>query len=121
MNNGKIGTREGCKLDFDSDLQNKTQGKFPNHTLQLVIPFFHFRSSSSYPSPFCSKPFAIILQVLSVLLLQGGFKGDLTPLTMFSTILDLILFGFLRLCLHCAFFCLIFFMLQSCPLLCKKV
>jgi hypothetical protein len=53
--------------------------------------------------------------------LQGGFKGDLTPLTMFSTILDLILFGFLRLCLHCAFFCLIFFMLQSCPLLCKKV
>jgi hypothetical protein len=65
--------------------------------------------------------FNVIMQVLSIFLLQGGFKGKSTPLTMFSTTLDLILFGFLGLCLHCAFFCLICFMFQSCLFLCKKV
>ncbi len=107
LNNGKIGTQEGCKLDFSLDLQSETQGKFPNHTLQS---FVRFRNFPSYASPLCSKHFVFLLQVLSVLL-QGGFRQDSTPLTMFSTILDLILFGFLGLCLHCAFFCSIFSML----------
>jgi hypothetical protein len=88
LDNGKIGTREGCKLDFSLDLQWETQGKFPNHTLQLVIIFVHFRSFPSYAGPFCSKPFVIFLQVLSILL-QGGFKEYSTPLTMFSTIIDI--------------------------------
>ncbi len=44
LNNGKIGTREGCKLDFNSNLQSKTQGKFLCHTLQLAIPFVYFKS-----------------------------------------------------------------------------
>jgi hypothetical protein len=66
-------------LDFGLDLQSETQGKFPNHTLQLVIPFVRFRNFSSYASPFYSKPYIVLLQVLSFLLLQGGFKGDSTP------------------------------------------
>jgi hypothetical protein len=108
-------------LDFDSDLQSKTQGKFPNHTLQLAIPFVHFRGFSSFANPFCSKRFVILLQVLSVFLLQGGLKGDSSPLTMFLTAPDLILFGFLGLCLHCAFFYSICSMLQNCLFLCKRV
>ncbi len=121
LNNGKIGTKEGYKLDFGLDLQSKTQGKFPYHTLQLAIPFVRFKNFSSYASPFYSKPFVVLLQVFSVLLLQGRFKGNSTPFTMFSTTLDFIIFGFLGFCLHCAFFCLICSMLQSCPFLCKKV
>jgi hypothetical protein len=61
LNNGKIGTWECCKLDFGSNLQSKTQGKFLDHVLQLVIPFVHFRSFFSYASPFCSKPFVLLL------------------------------------------------------------
>jgi hypothetical protein len=57
LNNGKIRTQEGCKLNFSLDLQSEIQGKFPDHTLQLAIPFFCFRSFSSYGSPFYSKPF----------------------------------------------------------------
>ncbi len=76
LNNGKIGTREGCKLDFGLYLQRETQGKFPNHTLQT---FIDFRSFPSYASPLCSKPFVVLLQVLSILL-QGGFRRDSTPL-----------------------------------------
>jgi hypothetical protein len=121
LNNGEIRTREGCTLDFSSDLQSKTQGKFLDHTLQLIIPFVHFRNFPSYANPFYSKSFAIILQVLFVILLQGGFKGNSTAFTMFSTTLDLILFGLLGLCLHCAFFNSICSMLQSCMFLCKRV
>jgi hypothetical protein len=88
--------------------------------LQLVIPFVRFKSFSSYASPFGSKPFIILLQVLSVLLLQKGFKGDSTPFIVCSTTLDLILFGLLGLCLHCAFFGLICSMLQNCPFLRKR-
>jgi len=106
LNNGKIGTRESCKLDFDLDLQREIQGKFHNHTLQ---PFVCFRSFPSYASPLCSKPFVVLLQLLSVLL-RRGFRRYSTTLTMFSTILNLILFGFSRV-LHCAFFCSISFML----------
>jgi hypothetical protein len=121
LNNGKIRIQEGCRLNFNSDLRSETQGTFPNHTLQLDIPFVRFNNFFSYANPFCSKSFVVILQVLSIFLLQGGFKGDSTPLTMFSTTLDLILFGFSRLCLHHAFFCLICSMLQSCLFLCKRV
>jgi hypothetical protein len=105
LNNGKIGTCKGCKLDFDLDLQRETQGKFPNHTLQLVIPYVHFRNFSSYASPFYFKPF-VILQVLSVLL-QGGFKEYSTPLTMFSTILN-IFRALLELCIFFVQFLLCF-------------
>ncbi len=121
LNNGKIGTREGCRLNFCSNLQSETQGKFHDHTLQLVIQFFHFKSFSSYASPLCSKCFVNLLQILSVLLLQGGFKGNSTPFTMFSTTMDFILFGFSRLCLHYAFFYSICSLFQSCPFLCKRV
>jgi hypothetical protein len=61
LNNDKIRTQEGCRLNFSSNLQSGTQGKFPYHTLQLAIPFVRFRSFSSYASPFCSKPFIILL------------------------------------------------------------
>ncbi len=61
LNNGKIGTWEGCKLDFGSNLQSKIQGKFLDHILQLVILFVHFRSFYSYASPFYSKPFVFLL------------------------------------------------------------
>jgi hypothetical protein len=44
LNNGKIGTCKGCKLDFSSNLHSEIQGKFLDHTLQLVIPFVRFRS-----------------------------------------------------------------------------
>jgi len=91
-------------LDFGSNLQSETQGKFLDHTLQLAIPFVHFRSSSSYANPFYSKPFVVLLQVISVFLLQGGFKGNSTPFIVFLTTLDLILFGFSKLYLHFAFF-----------------
>ncbi len=121
LNNGKIGIQEGCKLNFSSHLESETQGKILDHTLQLAIPFVHFRSFFSYASPFCSKPFVVLMQVLSILLLQGGFEGDSTPFIVFSTTLDLILFGFSRFCLHCAFFCSICSMLQSCPFICKRV
>jgi hypothetical protein len=121
LNNGEIGTWEGCTLDFSSDLQNETQGKFLDHTLQLIIPFVHFRNFLSYANSFYSKSFAIILQVLFVILLQKGFEGNSTPFTVFSTTLDLILFGLLGLCLHCAFFYLICSMFQSCLFLCKRV
>ncbi len=100
LNNGKIGIQEGYKLDFGLDLQSETQGKFLDHTLQHIIPFVCFRIFSSYASPFYSKPFVVLLQVLSVILLQGGFKGDSAPLTMFSTTLNFILFGFLGFCWH---------------------
>jgi hypothetical protein len=108
-------------LDFDLDLQSKIQGKFSNYTLQFSLPFVHFRGFSSYANPFCSKPFFVLLEILSIFLLQGGFKGDSTPFTMFLTTLDLILFGFLGLCLHFAFFYSICSMLQNCPFLCKRV
>jgi hypothetical protein len=121
LNTRTIGIQEGCKLDFGLDLQSKTQGKFLDHTLQLIVPFICFRNFFSYASLFYSKPFVVFLQILFILLLQGGFKGDLTLLTMFSTIMDFILFGFLGLCLHCTFFYSICSMLQSCPFLCKKV
>jgi hypothetical protein len=52
--------------------------------LQLAIPFVGFKSFSSYASPFCSKPFVVLLQVFYVLLLQGGFKGDSTPSQFFD-------------------------------------
>ncbi len=70
LNNGKIGTHEGCRLDFGLDLQSETKSRFHNHTLQLVIPFVRFKNFSSYGSPFYSKPFVVLMQVLSVLLLQ---------------------------------------------------
>ncbi len=108
LNNGKIGIRESCKLDFNLDLQRVTQSKFPNHTLQ---PFVYFRSFPSSASPLCSKPFVVLLQVLSVLL-QGGFRRDSTTLTVFSTILNLILFGFPE-------FCIVHFFVQF--FLCFKV
>jgi hypothetical protein len=50
----------------------------------LITPcnllFVHFRGFSSYAKFFYSKPFFVLLQVLSIFLLQGGFKGDSTPL-----------------------------------------
>ncbi len=33
LNNGKIGTQEGCRLDFGLNLQSETQGKFLDRTL----------------------------------------------------------------------------------------
>jgi len=74
LNNGKIATQEGSKLDFSLNLQREIQGKFPNHTLQ---PFVHFRSFPSYASPLCSKPFVVLLQFLSILF-QGRLK-DIQP------------------------------------------
>jgi hypothetical protein len=79
LNNGKIRTWEGCRLDFGLDLQSKTQGKFINHILQLAIPFVYFRNFSSYASPFCSKPFAFLLQILSIFFNKEGLKEIQPP------------------------------------------
>jgi hypothetical protein len=57
LNNGKIGTCKGCKLDFSSNLHSEIQGKFLDHTLQLVIPFVHFRSFFSLGKSFLFQAF----------------------------------------------------------------
>jgi hypothetical protein len=80
LNNGKIGTWEGCRFDFGLDMQSKTQGKFLDHVLQLSIPFVYFKNFSSYAIPFCSKPFALLLQVFFVFFYKEGLKDIQPPL-----------------------------------------
>ncbi len=80
LNNDKIGTQEGCRLNFSSNLQSETQGKFPYHTLQLAIAFVRFRSFSSYASPFCSKPLLFFYKFFPFFFCKEGLK-EIQPLS----------------------------------------
>jgi hypothetical protein len=79
LNNGKIGTQEGYRLDFNSNLQSETQGKFIDHTLQLAIPFVHFRSFLLMQIPFVPSLLLFFCKFFSFFFCKEGFKEIQPP------------------------------------------
>ncbi len=79
LNNGKIGTQEGYRLDFNSNLQSETQGKFPNHTLQLAIPFGHFKSFLFMQILSAPSLLLFFCKIYSFLFCKAGFEEIQPP------------------------------------------